>query len=99
MFVASILRQIYSVKGDTNKSQTNQQTFEMGEQRTRDISQTLRTKDSMTKDDIENILGHVINRKRFAYTSRDIGEYLLKCLCVRKLRQEKYKSHYTFAMG
>ena len=53
---------------------------------------------------------NLINRKRFHYKLKDIFEYLIRCLCLRKLKFKKYigsrrdwdqkiKKHYQFNEG
>jgi hypothetical protein len=53
---------------------------------------------------------NLINRKRFNYKLQDIFEYLIRCMCLRKLKHKKYvgsrrdwdqkiKKHYQFNEG
>ena len=53
---------------------------------------------------------NLINRKRFNYMLRDILEYLIRCMCLRKLKfkkhsgsrkdwDQKIKKHYQFNEG
>ena len=57
-------------------------------------------KAKMESVDIQSLFFAFLNRSRFTYTSRDIFDYILKCLCIRStnmLRREiAYKKHYLF---
>lgn len=40
---------------------------------------------------IQKLLINIISRKRFAYSTKDIITYLLRCLCIRKVKLKKWK--------
>ena len=69
-----------------------------------------KSKTSLNPTDINTILMNLINRKRFNYMLRDILEYLIRCMCLRKLKfkkhsgsrkdwDQKIKKHYQFNEG
>ena len=64
----------------------------------------------LTQLDLDIVLKNIINRTRFYYTWFDALEYLVRCLCIRKVRFSKAKmtkeewsetvrKHYLFQKG
>jgi hypothetical protein len=49
------------------------------------------TTTTLNNHDVNTILQNLVNRKRFNYKLSDIMSYLLRCLCVRKLKHKKWK--------
>ena len=65
---------------------------------------------TLDKRELNVVLRNVINRRRFQYTCSDILEFLVRCLCLRKIKKRKYrgsreewedhvKKHYHFKEG
>jgi hypothetical protein len=64
----------------------------------------------LDKRELNVVLRNIINRRRFQYTCSDILEFLVRCLCLRKIKRRKYrgskeewedhvKKHYHFKEG
>lgn len=47
-------------------------------------------KNKLTADDLKLVAMNLVNRKRFLYTSKDIIDYLLRCICLRKIKFRKF---------
>jgi hypothetical protein len=45
-----------------------------------------KSKNFLTPNEIHTILVNMINRKRFNYTIGDILQFILRCLCFRKIK-------------
>jgi hypothetical protein len=45
----------------------------------------------LTPDDLKLITMNLVNRKRFMYTMKDIVSYVLKCICLRKIKFRKFR--------
>ena len=65
---------------------------------------------SLDQKEVGVLLRNLINRRRFQYTCSDILEFLVRCLCIRKIKKRKYrgsreewednvKKHYHFKEG
>lgn len=48
------------------------------------IGELLRKKFQIGEKDVKTIMLNMINRERFNYSTKDILEYLLKCICFRR---------------
>ena len=67
----------------------------------------VKSKQSLTENDINTVLISIINRKRFKYTFRDIINYIFRCICFRSkqrlrsnMRQDQsFKKQYIFQKG
>lgn len=64
----------------------------------------------LQSSDAQLILGNLINRKRFIYSGLDIILYMVRCLCLRSVKDHKkqeskenwdksYSHHYYFRKG
>ena len=64
------------------------------------LQKDFKVKDSILSIDIQSLFFAFLNRSRFAYTLRDMVEYLLRCLCIRSARANKReigdKKHFLF---
>jgi hypothetical protein len=64
------------------------------------LQNEFKAKTRMEGSDIHSLFFAFLNRQRFAYSLKDIFEYMLKCLCVRdtgELRQRAaVKRHFLF---
>lgn len=67
-------------------------------------------KNMLEPSEINTILMNLVNRKRFNYKLNDIISYILRCLCIRKIKLKKWKGtrkdwdqnikkHYQFNEG
>ena len=67
-------------------------------------------KTTLNNQEIDLVIMNLINRKRFNYKFTDIIEYMLRCLCLRKIKykhfkgsriewNQKLRKHYHFAEG
>lgn len=65
---------------------------------------------TLDQREVSVVLRNLINRKRFTYTCSDILEFLVRCLCMRRIKRRKYrgsreewadhvKKHYHFKEG
>ena len=53
------------------------------------IEKTIKGKKRFNDRDIESILLNIINRKRMKYGTRDMINYMCKCICLRNVRKSK----------
>ena len=85
---------------DVFKRHTTQRSEKEEEER---LDMSLRKKEKINKNDVNMILMNLINRKRFIYSARDILNFLMKCICLRKLgplrKNSKYKKHFIYNKG
>ncbi len=58
----------------------------------KDLDKDLKSKfkNFLNPNEIHTILVNMINRKRFNYTIGDIFKFLLRCLCLRKIKLRRY---------
>jgi hypothetical protein len=45
----------------------------------------------LSQDDLKLIAMNLVNRKRFMYTVKDIVNYVLNCICLKRIKFRKYK--------
>ena len=50
----------------------------------------------MDDADIKEVLLNLVSRKRFIYSIKDLIEYILKCLCLRRNLRNLKKKHHLF---
>jgi len=63
----------------------------------RPIEEVLKERERLGEADIGKVLLNLINRHRFEYRVREIIEYIVKCVCCRRARNNtKLKKHYMF---
>jgi len=59
----------------------------------KDLDKQLKTKamDFLNPNEIQTVLMNLINRKRFNYKITDILNFILRCLCFRKIKLKNFK--------
>ncbi|CDW91220.1 UNKNOWN [Stylonychia lemnae] len=64
------------------------------------LQKEFKFKDKIEQKDIGNVLFAFLNRSRFSYTIQDIIHYIMKCMCLRNIeenrRRKLYKRHFLF---
>lgn len=64
------------------------------------IDEALKWKEKLKEDDVNNVILTLINRKRFKYSASDILAYVYRCMCLRKVKENRrdgrFKPHFFF---
>ncbi|CDW71370.1 UNKNOWN [Stylonychia lemnae] len=67
------------------------------------MDKIIKDKKELQEEDLNSILLNLIKRKRFSYTGRNILEYIVNCLCLKKIKtlkhQKAYKNQFIFKKG
>ena len=99
---ADFERDISTQRERINGSQisVNQQELDLVKSKEQVLSYDFKDKKQIKNDDIQSIFFAFLNRARFKYTINNIIEYIMRCLCIRDLgdnrRDKKYKRHFLF---
>ncbi|CDW88099.1 accessory gland protein [Stylonychia lemnae] len=66
-------------------------------------SKQFKKKQTMEKQDVQNVLMTLISRMRFKYNTQAIFQYISRCLCLKHLHYKRnkkfYKNHYLYQKG
>jgi hypothetical protein len=82
------------------REEAEQNELDAVKEREQILSKDFKKKQEIKKVDILSLFFAFLNRARFRYTILDILEYMVKCLCIRDIgddrRSKSYKKHFLF---
>ncbi len=105
LFEGAFLRQLYSIRPEPKKLDPKRKVQdiplkdeEADEQVVRSISNSV----SLKLEDLNATFTSIVNRSRFRYKFKEVIDYMVNCICIRrmkKLKTSRHKKHFLFLKG
>ncbi|CDW90345.1 UNKNOWN [Stylonychia lemnae] len=103
IFQKSISKQGKSISYKDQKKAFRQQKLQQKKEYDNKAQKFNQETSKIETQDKENLIAEVFSRQRFNYTCRDIGNYILRCGCLRSpkkmIMDPKMKKHVIFSKG